>query len=97
MQPITKKVAMLYGAWICLWLAIALYGKYFTSHGEFGISAHLWLILTGFPFSLLSLAAPNGTVLGAFVAGLLGLLQWCQAAEAVSRWIARRKAENVKS
>jgi hypothetical protein len=95
-KSITKIVATIYGIWVCFWLAIAIYGALFTTHGEFGVSAHLWLILTGLPISLLSLEVPNGSVLGVLVAGIFGLLQWCVAAEVGSNWFTQRKSKNVK-
>ncbi len=57
-------------------MAVALYGFFFTNHGEYGISAHLWLILTGLPLSLVSGLMPHGSILGATAAGILGFVQW---------------------
>ena len=85
MKSVTKKVAKLYGGWSLLWLCCAGYGVLFTNHGEFGVSAHLWLIISGLPLSLLSLQImPNGSVLAVLVAGLIGLLQWSVIAEVMS-------------
>ena len=44
--------------------------------GDAGVSAHLGLLFTGFPLSLLSLWLPNGTIVGVLGAGALGLIQW---------------------
>jgi len=44
--------------------------------GDAGVSAHLVLLFTGFPLSLLSLWLPNGTIAGVLGAGTLGLIQW---------------------
>ncbi len=91
MKALTKKIAVLYGAWALLWVSIALYGALFTYHGEFGISAHLWLTLTGLPSSFVSWAIhPHGTVLGGIVAGVAGLLQWSAIAEISARSNARK-------
>jgi len=85
-EPI-KKVLALYGCWSLLWVAVAAYGYLFTSHGEFGISAHLILAFTGLPLALLSFhIVPNGTVLCVAIAGLIGTLQWVAVAEINRRW-----------
>lgn len=90
----TRKVILIYGVWSLLLLCIALYGAIFTTHGEFGVSTHLWLTITGLPLSLLSwLIKPNGTVLGTLVAGVIGLLQWSAVAEVSTRWDEWRKSK----
>ena len=86
MMKCTKKVAVIYGVWFLFWLSIASYGALFTNHGEYGISAHLWLILSGLPNSLFSLSIkPNGSVFAVVVAGVIGLLQWCILAEVIAK------------
>ena len=91
MKPRTRKVAILYGTWTLLWICVAAYGVLFTAHGEFGVSAHLWLTLTGLPLSFVSWAIhPHGTVAGVVVAGAAGLLQWCAIAELLGRWDDRK-------
>ncbi|QSX38426.1 hypothetical protein [Shewanella sedimentimangrovi] len=86
MMKITKKVALFYSAWSLLWVLLAAYGMFLSNNGELGISSHLLLIITGFPLSLLSiLIIPNGTLLGAFCAAILGLVQWCTLAEVNDR------------
>ncbi len=75
MHRTATKVAKWYGAWAFLSLTIAVLGNSFSGHGEYGISTHLWLTVTGLPLSLLSWLAPNGTVFGALVAGLIGTAQ----------------------
>lgn len=76
MSRATKRVMLFYGAWVGLWIVLAAYGALFAAHGEFGISAHLWLTLTGLPLSFLSWGLPHGTLIGAVVAGVLGIVQW---------------------
>lgn len=62
--------------------AIAAYGALFTNHGEFGVSTHLLLTITGLPLSFVSwLIHPHGTVIGSIVAGVAGIIQWCAIAE----------------
>jgi len=97
MQPTTRKVAKYYGSWTLLWFCIAALGNTFAGHGEYGISAHLVLSFTGLPFALLSWHIhPNGSALGTFVAGAIGLLQWCVVAELNSRFNSwRRSRGNV--
>jgi hypothetical protein len=97
MKAGTKTAADLYGAWVLLWVCIALYGVLFSYHGEFGISAHLWLTITGLPRSLLSWhIMPNGSVFGVLVAGAIGLLQWCAVAEVSARRNIWKKQETME-
>lgn len=86
MHSATARVATLYGAWCLLMLAVSAYGMHFAPHGEYGVSAHLWLLITGLPSSLLSWAAPHGSLLAVAIAGGLGLVQWCVAVEIVNRY-----------
>jgi len=82
----TKKLIVIYGVWVCFWLGISGYGTLFTSHGEYGISSHLWLTITGVPSSFLSwLVTPHGTFLGTLVAGIAGLVQWGGVTEVLAR------------
>jgi len=92
-----KKVAKWYGAWALALLAIAALGNSFSGHGEYGVSTHLGLTITGLPLSLLSWYIPNGTVLGVLVAGLIGTAQWTAVAEANARWEAWRQRRQVKN
>jgi len=94
MATSTKRVIKIYGAWVLVWLAIAAYGSLFVAHGEYGISSHLWLTITGFPLSLISwFIKPHGTFFGSLVAGAIGLVQWCVVAEVNARWDAWRKSK----
>ena len=87
METGAKKVIQIYGAWVLVWLVIAAYGVLFTGHGEFGVTSHLWLTITGLPLSLISwFITPHGTFIGSLVAGVIGLAQWIAVAEANSRW-----------
>lgn len=68
---------------------LSVYGALFTGHGEYGISAHLWLTFTGTPLSFISWGFPHGSVLGVAVAGTAGTIQWCAISE-FSAWWDRR-------
>jgi len=81
MSKSTKIVSITYGAWAIAFFLIAILGKLFTGHGEFGISAHLWLTLTGMPLSFISWALPHGSVYGVAVAGIAGFIQWFAISE----------------
>ena len=72
----TKIVAIVYTAWALAFFLIAVYGALFSGHGEYGVSAHLWLTLTGMPLSFISWAVPHGSILGVAVAGVAGIIQW---------------------
>lgn len=87
MHAAAKKVFAYYGAWSLLLIAVTVLGNAFSGHGEYGISAHFWLIVTGLPLSLLSLhVVPNGGALAVLVAGLIGTAQWVLVAGVNSRW-----------
>ena len=81
LKTITKKVCLFYGAWVAFWLSIALYGKLFTYHGEFGVSSHFWLNFTGMPLSFISWLVPHGSITGVIVSGVAGCIQWCLVIE----------------
>lgn len=77
-RAITKKVTLIYGSWVLCWTCLAVYGSLFTSHGEYGVISHIWLLISGLPLSLLLLEMmPNGSIPGVIVAGIAGCLQWC--------------------
>ena len=97
MHRTAKKVAKWYGAWALAVLTIAVLGNSFSGHGEYGISAHLWLTITGLPLSLLSWHLPNGTILGVLGAGLIGTAQWTAVAEANARWEAWRQTRRPEA
>jgi hypothetical protein len=90
----TKKTVKWYGVWAFALVTVAALGNSFGGHGEYGISTHLWLTITGLPLSLLSWYLPNGTVLGVLSAGLIGTVQWAVVAEANSRWEAWYQAHH---
>ncbi|MCP8686528.1 hypothetical protein [Marinobacterium sedimentorum] len=92
MAPSTLKTIKIYGGWVLVCLAVSAYGVLFENHGEYGISSHIWLTITGFPMSLLSwFIVPNGTFIGSLAAGTLGLVQWAAIAEGFAMWGAWRK------
>ena len=89
MSKRTKIVSIAYGTWAIVFFLIDILGKMFTGHGEFGISAHLWLTLTGMPLSFVSWALPHGSDFGVAVAGLAGIIQWSAISEFWAWWDAR--------
>lgn len=98
MAKLTKRLVVVYGAWVCLWLAISGYGALFTGHGEYGVSSHLWLTISGVPASLISwLVTPYGTLTGTLVAGVLGLIQWVTVAEVAARHGAKGEPRHNKT
>ena len=62
----------------------AAYGYYYKSVGEIGVSAHLFLTITGAPFSLISWFLTHGSLKAIFVAGIMGVLQWYLFAKLVA-------------
>ena len=93
MSLITKKVIIIYAIWVLVWLLVSGYGALFANHGEFGVSSHLWLTISGLPMSLVSwLITSHGTFVGSFTAGILGLIQWGAVTEANVKWDAWRKS-----
>lgn len=76
-----------YGAWIVVNIIIAVF-----QIGDAGANAHLALMFTGLPTSLLSLYLQNGSLLAVFVAGMLGLLQW---ALVIKLWAGRSVEEHA--
>lgn len=97
MHRATKKVAKVYGGWSLACFAVAALGNAFSDHGEYGVSTHLLLTITGLPLSLLSWYMPNGTALGVLTAGLIGTIQWASVAEANARFDAWRNACPAKA
>lgn len=82
----TKIIGIAYSAWAIGFFLIAVYGALFSDHGEYGVSAHLWLTLTGMPFSLLSWGVPHGSVIGVGVAAVAGIIQWGAISELWAWW-----------
>jgi len=78
-----------YGTWILVNIFITL-----LDIGDAGIDAHIGLIFTGFPLSLISLLFPSGSLTAIFVAGILGLSQW---GAVIYIWKNRRHANEVGS
>ena len=74
-----------YGVWLLLNIAITI-----LQIGDGGVNAHLALIFTGFPASLLSLLAPHGSLVGVLIAGALGLVQW----GLIAKFWGRSRSEN---
>jgi hypothetical protein len=64
-------VAGSYGAWVVACVFMTIFQV-----GDGGTGAHLALLFTGPPSSLISLYLPNGSLLGVIAAGALGLAQW---------------------
>lgn len=91
----TNIVGMAYGAWAAVFFLVAVYGAMVADHGELGISAHLWLTLTGMPLSFISWGVPHGSVLGVAVAGIAGTIQWGAISEFWAWWD-RRKVDRKK-
>ena len=60
-----------YGAWIVVNIIITVF-----KIGDAGANAHIALMVTGLPTSLLCLYLPNGSLVAVLTAGLLGLAQW---------------------
>jgi len=54
MQSLTLKIAIGYTLWIMLWLLLTIFGN-----AENGVSAFLYLTITGLPFSLLGMEHPS--------------------------------------
>lgn len=66
----------IYAIWVVALIGVAYYGWFVKGIGEYGVSSHLWLVITGLPSSLVSLSAQNGSLKGVALAGVLGLAQW---------------------
>lgn len=97
MNVAARKGLKLYGAWSLLMLSATEFGSAFCGHGEYGIFAHILLIVTGLPLSLLSLhILPNGGALAVLAAGLIGTAQWAIVSEANARWEHWRKSRPGK-
>ncbi len=86
MHTKTKRVITIYGFWASIWVLLAA-----TGYGD-PESGQIMLLVSGFPFALLSLdIMPNGSVLATFAAGALGCIQWGVLAEANVRFNRRRR------
>ena len=76
-----------YLIWTLIWMFVAYGGD-----GHASEDAHLYLIVTGAPLAILSLALPNGSVLAIAAAGLLGTVQWIAVA-AIDWYFDRRNRD----
>ena len=85
MHHTTKWTLIIYGSWASLWTTLSTASPILGAAGEYGVSGHLWLTITGAPLSLLSWLAPHGTLSGVLAAGILGTLQWVACAELLAR------------
>lgn len=86
----TRNISIAYGVWAAAFFLIAVYGALFSGHGEYGVSAHLWLTLTGMPLSFVSWGLAHGSVLGVAVAGAAGIIQWSAISEFWAWWDRRK-------
>jgi hypothetical protein len=71
MKRRTLLVILIYGGFALFALAVAV-----SNPRLYAVDAHLTLLATGIPLSLLSLYFPHGSVLGMVAAAGLGLIQW---------------------
>jgi len=76
-----------YGTWILVNIFITV-----MKIGDAGVDAHLCLIFTGIPLSLVSLLLPNGSLIAILGAGVLGLIQW---GVVIYMWMNRRDANRA--
>ncbi len=67
----SKLFLLLYSGWVLWWLAITYFDV-----GDAGVPGHIWLVITGFPLSLVSLLLPHGLLSSVLAAGILGAIQW---------------------
>ena len=86
MKRASIMVAAAYGVWIAVCVFITVFKV-----GDGGVNAHLALMFTGPPASLLSLLLPHGSLVGVVAAGALGLAQWVALTEL---WLWRRSASH---
>ena len=59
-----------YSVWSGWWLWVT-----YLPVGDGGVTAHLWLTITGFPSAFLSWLLPHGSLSAVAVAGVLGAIQ----------------------
>jgi hypothetical protein len=89
MSRATFIVGITYSAWVVFAILLTV-----LNIGDGGIGAHLALIFTGLPSSILSLYVPDGTLCGVIAAGVLGCAQWIVLAAALSRSSSRHTAKD---
>jgi hypothetical protein len=61
---------VIYLVWSGFWIVATI-----VPIGDGGVSAHLWLTVTGFPLAFLSWLLPHGSVEAVITAGILGAIQ----------------------
>jgi hypothetical protein len=59
--------------------------------GDGGVNAHLWLIITGYPLALISLALPHGSVQAVLCAIVVGSIQWYGVLRLIERYIDKHR------
>lgn len=97
LQPVTNKVAKWYSLWVGCCVLVALYGDIAKNSAEFGLSAWIYLTISGLPLTLLTWTIEaNGSYLCIFMVSAVGLAQWCTVAELNARvdtWLKTRKCK----
>ena len=84
MKPVTLTL-VIYSAWTLMVFTLAFTGI-MTNAAEFGISAHLWLTITGLPSSWVSWFFPYASATAILVAGVAGAAQWTSLAWLYSKF-----------
>ncbi|MBU2713193.1 hypothetical protein [Zooshikella harenae] len=86
----TKRISLIYGGWATALFLFSVYGTLFSDHGEYSISSHLLLSVTGMPLSFISWSLPHASLTGIAVAGVAGLIQWILVSELWEWWYNRK-------
>ena len=81
-----------YAVWGAFWIGVCAYPV-----AEDCVSAHLALLVTGFPLSLGSLLTGPLNVTTIAATALLGAIQWGAVAYGAARWAAKRRPTNARA
>ena len=88
MSKSTRIVVAIYGLWCLIWVILGV-----AEIGDGFKAAHLTLMFSAPPLSLLSFYLPHGSAYGTIAAAILGLVQWGCVAEMRERYLSW-KAKN---
>ena len=82
---------IVYFVWSSWWITVTV-----VPIGDGGVSAHLWLTVTGFPLAFLSWYLPHGSIQAVAASAALGTIQLLTLVAFLTRRLNRREQELIE-